>query len=329
MASKPLLYIGKYYSLKPMGIEKSADKNEILAIFLMGCFFVLIHGLALLITTPFESAGIEPAFENPNDPMNIIYIFLIMLVFTVLILLIAKFWKKQFIQVIILGAVGYTSFYAFFLPFFYLIFPSGFSVFALIVAIVAAVVLVIVLIKYPEWYVIDICGIIIGAGAIVIFGISLGVLLVLILLIGLAIYDAISVYKTKHMIDLADTVMDLKLPVLLVIPKTKGYSLIKETKRLKEKLKEDEERDAFFMGLGDIVMPGILVAAVYNNINNGLPVAISVMIGTMVGFAILMTFVMKGKPQAGLPCLCGGAIAGYIISSYLLFGELVGLSFSI
>ena len=76
-------------------------------------------------------------------------------------------------------------------------------------------------------------------------------------------------------------------------------------------------------------MPGILVAAVYNNINNGLPVAISVMIGTMVGFAILMTFVMKGKPQAGLPCLCGGAIAGYIISSYLLFGELVGLSFSI
>jgi len=131
------------------------------------------------------------------------------------------------------------------------------------------------------------------------------------------------------MIDLADTVMDLKLPVLLVIPKTRGYSLIKETKRLKEKLKEDDERDAFFMGLGDIVMPGILVATVYNNISNGLPVAISVMIGTMVGFAILMIFVMKGKPQAGLPCLCGGAIAGYIISSYLLFGELVGLSFSI
>ena len=124
ISSKPRLYIGKYYSLKPMGREKSADKNEIFAIFLMGCLFVLIHGLALLITKPFESAGIEPAFENPNNPMNIIYIFLIMLVFTVLILLIAKFWKKQLIQFIILGAVGYTSFYAFFLPFFYLIFPS-------------------------------------------------------------------------------------------------------------------------------------------------------------------------------------------------------------
>jgi presenilin-like A22 family membrane protease len=102
---------------------------------------------------------------------------------------------------------------------------------------------------------------------------------------------------------------------------------------LKEKLKEDEERDAFFMGLGDIVMPGILVTATYHyNINNGLPgfpMALSVMLGTLVGFAILMVFVLKGKPQAGLPCLCGGAIAGYIISSYLLFGELVGLSFAI
>ena len=148
----------------------------------------------------------------------------------------------------------------------------------------------------------------------------------MLVLIGLSIYDAISVYKTKHMIDLADTVMELKLPVLLVIPKVKHYSLLKETKSLKEKLKEGEERDAFFMGLGDVVMPGILAAASFRFIDNGLPVALSVIIGTLVGFAILMTFVIKGKPQAGLPCLCGGAIAGYLISSYLFFGKLVGFN---
>ena len=156
----------------------------------------------------------------------------------------------------------------------------------------------------------------------------MGVLLVLILLVGLSIYDAISVYKTKHMIDLADTVMDLKLPVLLVVPKIRKYSFIKETKRLKEKLEEGVEREAFFMGLGDIVMPGILVVATYTNIDNSLPIALSVMIGTLFGFAVLMAFVMKGKPQAGLPCLCGGAIAGYVVSSLLLFGELRGLTFS-
>jgi presenilin-like A22 family membrane protease len=51
------------------------------------------------------------------------------------------------------------------------------------------------------------------------------------------------------------------------------------------------------------------------------------MIGTLVGFVILMSFVIKGKPQAGLPCLGGGAIVGYILSSYILFGKLAGLTF--
>jgi presenilin-like A22 family membrane protease len=75
-----------------------------------------------------------------------------------------------------------------------------------------------------------------------------------------------------------------------------------------------------------VVMPGILVAAVYHNIEGGIPIALSVILGTLVGFAILMFFVLKGKPQAGLPCLCGGAVAGYIISSLVMYGTLAGLT---
>ena len=295
--------------------------HELLPIVLMGGLFVVIHFLALLLVWPFETAGMQ-AFEQVDDPVNLLFILAIILGVTVTILLIAKFWKKKLIQFIILGAIGYTAFWVF-RPLFLFISPWQT---AMIISAIIAVILVITLYKYPEWYVIDICGIIVGAGAIAIFGISLGIFLVIVLLIGLAVYDAISVYKTKHMIDLADTVMDLKLPVLLVVPKIRHYSLIKETKSLKQKLKEDEERDAFFLGLGDIVIPGILVAASFRFIENGLPIALSVMIGTLVGFVILMTFVIKGKPQAGLPCLGGGAIAGYLISSYLLCGELVGLT---
>ena len=322
-----------------MAEEGTSDSKPLFPVFLMGCLFLIIHGLALLILSPFEAAGVRPAFENPDNPLNIVYIFVILLTFTVVILIIAKFWKKQLIQVLILGAIGYTAAYLFY-PLLTLVLPEWAAVIPLsenlvfviyasaALAVLLAIILVYILYKYPEWYVIDISGIIIGAGAIAIFGMSLGVLLVIILLVGLSVYDAISVYKTKHMIDLADTVMDLKLPVLLVVPKIRHYSLIKETKSLKEKLKDDEERDAFFMGLGDIVMPGILVAAVYQNVNCGLPIALSVIAGTLVGFAILMTFVMKGKPQAGLPLLCGGAIAGYIISSLILYQELRGLTFS-
>ena len=308
--------------------NKKVDKNELIAILIMGLFFVLIQGSAILLTTPFEETTIiEPVWgeEGKDDPINIVQIIVIMLTFTLIILLIAKYAREYIIQIIILGAIGYTAFFGFFLPIFEIILPGLFEL-QLILSILLGVLLVLILYKYPEWYIIDLSGVVIGIAAIIIFGISLGIFLILLLLIGLAIYDTISVYKTKHMIDLADTVMDLKLPVLLVVPKIRNYSLIKETKRLKQKLKEGEERDAFFMGLGDIVMPGILVVATYTSLPHGLPIALSVISGTLFGFAILMNYVVKGKPQAGLPCLCGGAIAGYLISSYLIFGEIAGLT---
>jgi presenilin-like A22 family membrane protease len=317
--------------------KKKIGKNEVYAIIMMGLLFVVIHGIALSLVSPFEDAGMQ-AFEDSDDPVNIVYILAIMLVFTLAILLIAKFWKKNIIQIMILFAIGYTAAYVFYpllfnllsgLPGFWISLGDGsFLIIGLadVLSIVLAIGLVYILYRYPEWYIIDLSGIVVGSGAIAIFGISLGVNLVLILLIILAIYDAISVYKTKHMVDLADTVMDLKLPVLMVIPKIRNYSLIKETKSLKQKIEDKEERDAFFLGLGDIVMPGILVIACYVNIPNGLPIALSVMAGTLVGFTALMTFVLKGNPQAGLPLLCSGAILGYVISSLILFGELAGLA---
>ena len=291
--------------------DEKDSKKILLPIFIMGSFFVIINGFALLIKNLFQ-----PTFEDTSNPVNILYIFIIIIVMTLIILIISRYWKKQVIQVIILFAIGYTAFFIF-VPLFALVLVD---VLAIGSAIVCAGVLVVLLYKFPEWYIIDLCGVIVGAGAIAIFGISLSILLVIILLVILAAYDAISVYKTKHMIDLADTVMDLKLPVLLVVPKIRKYSLIRETKSLKEKLKEDEERDAFFMGLGDIVMPGILVVASSATLSNGLPIALSVLAGTLVGFAVLMTFVIKGKPQAGLPLLCSGAILGFFLSSLLILG---------
>jgi presenilin-like A22 family membrane protease len=302
--------------------EKTGKGAAVFPMFLMGSLFVIIHLLSMLITQPFEETGLD-VFENPNDPTNLLVFFVIMLVVTATILLIAKFWKKQFIQVIILGSIAYTSFFVFY-TLLSLVVPN--ATLSSFLSILTAAILIVALIKHPEWYIINLCGIIVGVGAIGIFGISLSIFLVIVMLIGLSIYDAISVYKTKHMIDLADAVMDLKLPVMLVVPKTREYSMLKETKGLKEKLEDKEEREAFFMGLGDIVMPGILVVSSFYNIaDNGLLIALSVMIGTLVGFAVLMSVVIKGKPQAGLPYLCSGAILGYVISSYLLSGGLAGL----
>jgi presenilin-like A22 family membrane protease len=45
-----------------------------------------------------------------------------------------------------------------------------------------------------------------------------------------------------------------------------------------------------------------------------------VLAGTLSGFVALTVYVVKGKPQAGLPFLCTGAILGYVIAGILLFG---------
>jgi presenilin-like A22 family membrane protease len=195
---------------------------------------------------------------------------------------------------------------------------------SLVLSLVASAVILVMLVKNPEWYVIDTSGIISSVGAIALIGVSLSVSIVLVLLVGMTIYDAISVYKTKHMIDLASTSLEQKLPVLFIIPKKRGYSFAKEVRSLKDKLKTGEKRDAFFLGLGDVVMPGILVVSAFHNFgSNALPMAVSVMLGTLLGLVMLTPFTLKGKPQAGLPFLCTGAIIGYLLGSFLIFGAFV------
>jgi len=315
-----------------MEVEKTADTAkskalDLLPFVLMGGLFVLVDLFAFWITGPFEAAG-EVAFTNPNDPLNLVFFFVVLIVFTAVVLLIGKLGKTKIIQALFLGSTGLLGIYVFYPLLGYipnLPWQAGFGLSVVIMAVIVGL-----LVKYPEWYVVDISGIITAIGAIALIGISLTISIVLILLIGMALYDAISVYKTKHMIDLADTLIDLKLPILFVIPRSKDYSLVKQTKHLKESLKEGEKRDAFFMGVGDVVIPGILAAAAFHNLaNNGLIIGLSVIAGTLVGFAFLMTLVAKGKPQAGLPFLCPGAILGYVISSLILTGGLVGLGFAL
>jgi presenilin-like A22 family membrane protease len=208
---------------------------------------------------------------------------------------------------------------------------SPIPVIPLLISFIAAFLLSFVVHKFPEWYVVDTVGLVMAIGATVILGVTFTILPAIALLVVLAIYDAISVYKTKHMITLADSVIDLNLPVLLVIPKKLGYSYRKEKPRLKEQIKEGKEREAMFMGLGDIVIPSLLIVSSLTflpashgamGLGGNLLVAIGVMIGILVGFSILMRFVLKGNPQAGLPLLNSGAVGGYLISYFIVFGDL-------
>ncbi|MBU0686185.1 MAG: presenilin family intramembrane aspartyl protease PSH [Thermoplasmatota archaeon] len=291
---------------------------------IMGLVFAVSQLGALFMASAFLGPE-EQIFENPNDPLiPIIYIALV-IGFTFAVLYIIKKHRENLVRIIFLGAVAYTIFFVLFI----MLASIVAGVIATIASIGVTAIITYYLVKKPEWYVIDASGVLMAIGVTAIFGVSLSILPVMILLIVLAAYDAISVYRTKHMIALADSVTQMRLPILLVIPKKRGYSYIRQ-KSLKQQLDEGDEREAMFMGLGDLIIPGVLVISAFSflpsdsigALTGNLIVALGTLVGAMVGFAMLMRFVLKGKPQAGLPLLNGGAIVGYALSYVIVYGSL-------
>ena len=328
--------------------------------------FVLVQLGSLALVQPFMDAGYQTV-EDPSDPTNSLLYLGAILVATVVMLAAMRFGVDRLLQGLILFAAVFLSFYVF-----TVVIPPVVTVAGLnLLAVAAALALGGGLVAYPEWYVIDAAGVVMGAGAAGLFGISFGLLPAIVLLVVLAVYDAISVYGTEHMLTLASGVMDLRLPVVLVVPLTLSYSFLEDdgpgtlendgdgegnddgdatgpdadeadddpdTSDASEEGSSDPDdlpdaedpldRDAFFIGLGDAVIPTILVASAAFFRPGSAPLldvpglavtlpALGAMVGTLAGLLVLLWMVLKGRAHAGLPLLNGGAIAGYVIGTVL------------
>lgn len=297
--------------------EKEEKSMSIALVVGMGAFILLTAVIALLLAT---LPGIEPAFEDPGSLWNPLYFFIIVIGFTALILLLLRLKGERVIYFIMLGAVAMTIYYVMIaLEAQFYIFIENVSVQIYntiqvlqpysILALGITIIITLVLYIYPEWYVIDATGVILGGGAAAMFGISLIPELVLLLMIVLAIYDAIAVYRTKHMVSMAESIIEMRLPILFVLPRKRNYSL----------LKGKGIDDAFFMGLGDAIIPTMLVVSAncmqdftyYFGLINA--PALGALIGTLMGYAVLSKIAGRGTPHAGLPFLNSGAIIGFVI----------------
>ncbi|WP_142856548.1 presenilin family intramembrane aspartyl protease PSH [Salinigranum halophilum] len=307
--------------------------------------FLLVQLGALALVPTFYAEGYQQV-EDPTDPTNSLLYIGAILVATALMLAAFKYDFDWAVRGVVVFTSGLLSWYVFS------------AVLSGLVPVVLAAAVAVALLAHPEWYVIDAAGVLMGAGAAALFGISFGVLPAVVLLSVLAVYDAISVYGTEHMLELAEGVMDLRIPVVLVIPTTLSYSLLDtdfsgandvhegdeaaeatadgggveadgrergETEPTDRETEEESVRDAFFIGLGDAVMPTVMVASgaffspaaslglsALPSLN--LP-ALTAMVGTFLGFFVLMWAVMKGRAHAGLPLLNGGAVGGYLLGS--------------
>ena len=285
--------------------------------------------LALALIRPFDEAGYEPV-DDPTNPIYGVLFLVVILVATGLMLIAFKHDLQTLIRGAIIAIAGLLTWYvaAALTPIYVMISVAGLAFD--IISIMFAIGVVVALLFYPEWYVIDLTALIIGAGAAALFGISFSILPILILLVVLAVYDAISVYGTKHMLTLAEGAMTMRIPVLLVIP----LSLEFTTERLVEPTEDatdsgdqtDQvgatEMDAIFLGLGDLVIPSILIISaagqglgdtVITFLGLGLGFEVlGAMLGSLIGLAVLIWMVFQGRAHAGLPVLNGGVIIGYL-----------------
>ncbi len=302
------------------------------AILALAGLLVAAHLVALMLAAPFLEADVR-AFPDPNAVTNALFYFILILALTAFVLFLVRKRREGVLKYVILGAITITMLFVFSVPvalaFGFLPEPWA-SLAATQGTLLLSLGLAYALLKYPEWWVVDATGFAVAAGVTAIIGISFGILPALVFLIGLAIYDAVAVYRTKHMIALADAVTGLRLPILLVIPKSLPYPF-RTQPGLQETIDAGEERAAMFMGLGDIIIPGILVVSAFANLEplvtilglgTNLLVALATLLGTLLGFTLLMRFVLSGRPQAGLPLLNTGAILAYLASYYLLYGDL-------
>ena len=206
-----------------------------------------------------------------------------------------------------------------------------------IIGLLVSLLLMILLYVHSEWYVVNTVGILVGSGVIVMLGVSFVPTLIMVFMIAAAVYDAWAVYKSKHMLDLADTMMNLNLPILLVAPQDSDYSMRTERTNVHDAPEEaprdaveqvPRERvvakssDAMLMGLGDVIFPGMLVLSTLQYVggDNGFIMAMTTLVGSLIGYSVLMYYVGKGQAQAGLPLLNGGAILGYIVGGLLTIG---------
>ncbi len=316
--------------------------------------FLAVQLGALALVEPFKSAGYQPV-ENPNDPTNSLVYVLAIVVITALLLAAVKLDLDRVLRAFIVFSGAYISLYVFqiglpaieTLPS-----PLGFH----LLAWLAAAALGLAVWFYPEWYVIDGAGVVMGIGAAGLFGITFGILPALLLLVVLAVYDAISVYGTEHMLTLASGVMEMRVPIVLVVPLRLSYSFL-DDENLPDPAAEDADdeeaagqpvadgdgidadaddaaemdddspldREALFIGLGDAIIPAVLVASAgfflegvptvgIGGIEPTLP-ALTARAGTIVRLLLLLRMVLAGRAHAGLPLLNGGAISGYLVGA--------------
>ncbi|MFH1520883.1 MAG: presenilin family intramembrane aspartyl protease [Candidatus Micrarchaeota archaeon] len=236
--------------------------------------------------------------NNAEDPMNAVFFILyILLGAVVMVLLIRKFAMFPIIfrimEFMMIASAGSIAIYAILR----LVLDYEIST---ILAIILALVFSALRLKFPELK--NAAAIMATAGVGTVFGISLGLMPLILFLVLLSIYDFLAVFKTKHMVEMANFVVqkNMAFTVTATAPPTK--------------MGQKEQR--IDLGTGDMVAPIMLEVATMAFKPAATPFVFA---GAVISFGLFIGLVYKKKMVLpALPPIVAGMIVALLIG--FIFG---------
>ncbi len=271
------------------------NKKNIIQVF---CFKSFLFFLTAFIGITGTLKRLEVSQRPVVAPISIESFLVQFLILTVLILLLVKFFKKG-------KKKRYVFDFLFILP----VFLGGFSVLNLwlpdLYSFIVIALLILVWKKTKNIIIHNLC-MVLGLGGVVSFSaFNFTPYQVLLLLVLFSVYDFIAVYKTKHMVKMAESMIETGSILGFIIP----YRF----DDFKRKASNFSKGWAFVFGGGDIAFPLLLICSL---IPYGLRGSLFVMTFSFLGILFsFFIFVLQKEKRAipALPPIALFSIIGYLV----------------
>ncbi|MFA6530698.1 MAG: presenilin family intramembrane aspartyl protease [Candidatus Micrarchaeia archaeon] len=271
---------------------------EILFLFAIAQALGFFSGLVLISDIPFNPAFHELSVPaSGNDLFDGVYMFGFMLIGAVIMLIFIRHIRNDFLFMLLETALIATTSSIVFYSLLRLFFPYLESM-----MIAGSLGLILAGLKQLDDRFKNVSAILASAGVGALFGSSIGLMPLVILIALLAVYDYIAVFKTKHMVEFADYMMK------------RNVSFTITSKKYIPELKRERRMD---LGTGDIIVPVMLEVAL-------IPVSpvasLFVFLGALVALGIfLYLFFNKKVVLPAIPPIAFG------MGVFFLIGKLAGM----
>jgi presenilin-like A22 family membrane protease len=299
-----------------------------IAFFLLIFFFCTAVGLYVGAKSIPEIGDTNPMTgTSVDDPMGSLFFLVVVLIGTGTLLLVLKYYKGNLlfrifeVYVIFIGSMVVWQ-YVLFDVFNAAPFTIGQAEY--VISFLIASILTVVIRFVKRTYIvlnITLCLAIAGAGGVL--GSFMGIVPALLMMAALGTYDIIAVFKTKHMITLADQSRLRQMPVMFETSskgiktgprKQSSVSGLGSSKEDKGRKTEDSE-DTIGLGTGDIAIPLVFFVGILRSFNNWFLVGGAVL-GAALGLFLTIYYVTQVKRVAlpALPPILGMSFIGFGLS---------------